>query len=83
LPQPDLKCRGRDYLKITYGPQYTLAENTQRLRTRNLGSKRTLVPRANSLPVSRLWSALPSGMARPRMRLWVLAPESEPVDPRL
>ncbi len=32
LVQPAVKCRGREYLRIIYGPEYTAAENLERLR---------------------------------------------------
>ena len=32
LVQPAVKCRGREYLRIIYGPEYTTAENLERLR---------------------------------------------------
>ena len=42
LVQPAVKCRGREYLRIIYGPEYTLAANLERLRSRGLGRKRSL-----------------------------------------
>jgi len=33
LLQPAVKCRGREYLRIIYGPEYTMDENIERLRT--------------------------------------------------
>jgi len=36
LVQPAVKCRGREYLRIIYGPEYTAAENLERLRARGL-----------------------------------------------
>src|SRR5205823_1973090 len=42
LVQPAVKCRGREYLRIIYGPDYTAAENLSRLRSRGLGRKRPL-----------------------------------------
>ena len=32
--QPAIKCRGREYLRIIYGPEYLLPENLSRLRSR-------------------------------------------------
>ena len=29
--QPAVKCRGREYLRIIYGPEYLLPENLERL----------------------------------------------------
>jgi len=54
--QPAVKCRGREYLRIIYGPEYTLPEHLDRLRSRGLGRKRSR--RANLLLVSSLWSDL-------------------------
>ena len=42
LAQPAVKCRGREYLRIIYGPDYTADENISRLRKRGLGHKRSL-----------------------------------------
>jgi protein phosphatase len=42
LIQPALKVRGREYLRIIYGPEYDATENLVRLRERGLGSKRDL-----------------------------------------
>src|SRR5579859_6334208 len=40
LVQPAVKCRGREYLRIIYGPEYTAPENLERLRSRGLNTKR-------------------------------------------
>ena len=32
LVQPAVKCRGREYLRIIYGPEYTAPEHLERLR---------------------------------------------------
>lgn len=40
--QPAVKVRGREYLRITYGPDYTRPETLDRLRQRGLGLKRSL-----------------------------------------
>ncbi len=37
------KCRGREYLRIIYGPDYDAPANLDRLRSRGLGRKRALV----------------------------------------
>src|SRR5262244_1918793 len=37
LAQPAVKCRGKEYLRIIYGPDYTADENISRLRQRGLG----------------------------------------------
>jgi protein phosphatase len=85
LLQPALKCRGREYLRIIYGPEYTLPENLDRLRTRGLAAKRSLALREFALGVE----ALERFVRREPLRrvhecvFGVLALESEPVDPRL
>jgi protein phosphatase len=40
LIQPAIKCRGREYLRIIYGPDYTAPEHLARLRVRSLGQTR-------------------------------------------
>jgi protein phosphatase len=85
LVQPGIKVRGREYLRIIYGPDYTEPENLARLRDRNLAHKRSMALREYALGVEAL-ERLASGEP-----LWkihqavfaVLAMESEPVDPRL
>jgi protein phosphatase len=85
LIQPALKCRGREYLRIIYGPEYTAPENLERLRTRGLGRKRSLALREFALGVEALERFV---RREPFYRVHecvfgVLALESEPVDPRL
>ncbi|HEX8511111.1 MAG TPA: polynucleotide kinase-phosphatase [Propionibacteriaceae bacterium] len=83
--QPGIKVRGREYLRIIYGPDYTEPTNLDRLRDRRLGHKRSLAEREYALGVESLERAVQ------REPLWrvheavfaVLALESEPVDPRL
>jgi protein phosphatase len=85
LVQPALKCRGREYLRIIYGPDYTRGEHLTRLRNRGLGGKRSLALREFALGVE----ALERFVRREPLRrvhecvFGVLALESEPVDPRL
>jgi len=85
LVQPAIKCRGREYLRIIYGPEYTLEENLTQLRKRGLGVKRSLAIREFALGVE----ALERFVRREPLRrihecvFGVLAMESEPVDPRL
>ena len=83
--QPGLKVRGREYLRIIYGPDYTRPENLERLRDRNLGRKRGLAQREYALGLEALHRA---ALGEPLWRVHecvfaVLALESEPVDPRL
>ncbi len=85
LAQPAVKCRGREYLRIIYGPEYTFPENLSRLRRRGLTTKRSLALREFALGVE----GLKRFVSREPLRrvhecvFGVLALESEPVDPRL
>jgi protein phosphatase len=85
LMQPAIKCRGPEYLRIIYGPEYTAPEHLGRLRARGLGSKRSLAIREFALGLE----ALERFVRREPLRrvhecvFAVLALESEPVDPRL
>ena len=77
--------RGREYLRMIYGPEYTTAENLARLRARGLGVKRSLALREFALGIE----GLERFVRREPLRrvhecvFGVLALESEPVDPRL
>jgi protein phosphatase len=85
LAQPAVKCRGREYLRIIYGPDYTTKENLDRLRQRGLGPKRSLALGEFALGIEGLERFV---RKEPLRRVHecvfgVLALESEPVDPRL
>ena len=85
LAQPAVKVRGREYLRIIYGPDYTEDTNLQRLRQRGLSHKRSLALREFALGVESLERFV---RGEPLRRVHecvfaVLALESEPVDPRL
>jgi protein phosphatase len=85
LVQPAIKCRGREYLRIIYGPEYSLPENLERLRSRGVSTKRSLALREFALGVEALERFV---RQEPLRRVHecvfgVLALESEPVDPRL
>ncbi len=85
LIQPAMKVRGRDYLRIIYGPDYDLPENIERLRQRGLGRKFSLAEREFKLGLEGLHRFV-EGMPLTKVHecaLAVLALESEPVDPRL
>ncbi|MEY7975874.1 polynucleotide kinase-phosphatase [Streptomyces pilosus] len=85
LVQPGIKCRGREYLRIIYGPEYTRPENLARLRGRFLNHKRSLAIREYALGLEAL-DRLAEGEPLWRVHepvFAVLALESEPVDPRL
>lgn len=85
VAQPAVKCRGAEYLRIIYGPEYLLPGNLERLRARAVGAKRSLAGREFALGVE----ALERFVHREPLRrthecvFGVLALESEPVDPRL
>ncbi|TIX77561.1 MAG: polynucleotide kinase-phosphatase, partial [Mesorhizobium sp.] len=85
LIQPALKVRGREYLRIIYGPEYDAPDNLVRLRERSLGGKRSLALREFALG----HEALKRFVAQQPLRrthecvFGVLALESEPIDPRL
>jgi protein phosphatase len=85
LVQPAVKCRGKEYLRIIYSPDYDSDENLPRLRSRSLGRKRSLALREFALGLE----ALERFVRREPLRrvhecvFGVLALESEPVDPRL
>jgi polynucleotide kinase-phosphatase len=83
--QPGVKVRGREYLRIIYGPDYTSPENLTRLRKRGLGRKRGLALREYALGIEAL-ERIARGEPLWRVHecvFGVLALESEPVDPRL
>ncbi|MFJ2716803.1 polynucleotide kinase-phosphatase [Streptomyces sp. NPDC087437] len=85
LVQPGIKCRGREYLRIIYGPEYTRPDNLARLRGRFLHHKRSLAIREYALGLEAL-DRLADDEALWRVHeavFGVLALESEPVDPRL
>ncbi|AUI61597.1 polynucleotide kinase-phosphatase [Amycolatopsis sp. BJA-103] len=85
LVQPGVKVRGREYLRIIYGPDYTLPENLARLRKRGLNRKRALALREYALGLEAL-ERLARGEPLWRVHecvFAVLAMESDPVDPRL
>ena len=83
--QPGIKVRGREYLRIIYGPDYTEPANLERLRDRGLGHKRSMAAREYALGIESLERV---ARGEPLWRVHeavfaVLALESEPVDPRL
>ena len=85
IATPALKVRGREYLRIIYGPEYTTPDQLERLRRRNTGRKMTLALREFALGIE----ALEQLVARAPLRnihravFGILALEAEPVDPRL
>ena len=85
LCQPAVKCRGREYLRIIYGADYTLEGHIQLLRQRKVRAKQSLAIREFALGVE----ALERFQRHEPLRqvhecvFGVLALESEPIDPRL
>ena len=85
LTQPAVKCRGPEYLRIIYGPEYLMPENLERLRSRSVSTKRSLALREFALGIEAIERFV---RQEPLRRVHecvfgVLALESEPVDPRL
>ena len=85
IVQPAVKCRGREYLRIIYGPEYTMPDNLEALRARGLSAKRSLALREFALGIEALERFV---RQEPLYRVHecvfgILALESEPVDPRL
>jgi protein phosphatase len=83
--QPAVKVRGKEYLRIIYGPEYTVPHNLERLRRRGLGRKRSLASREFGLGMEALERFVHHEPLRKvhECVFGVLALESEPVDPRL
>jgi protein phosphatase len=85
LVQPAVKCRGREYLRIIYGPEYTRPEHLTRLKERRLATKRSMAIREFALGLEAL-ERFVGGEPLYHVHecvFGVLALESEPVDPRL
>lgn len=85
VTQPAMKCRGPEYLRIIYGPEYLLPRNLERLRSRGVGAKRSLAFREFALGIEALERFVrPEPLRKTHECVFgVLALESEPVDPRL
>ena len=82
---PALKCRGREYLRIIYGPEYTREDQMARLRKRTVGRKMALALREFALGVESLEQFVQRAPLRRvhQAAFGVLALEAEPLDPRL
>jgi len=85
LLQPAIKCRGKEYLRIIYGPEYDMVENMERLKNRGLSRKQSLALREFALGIEGLERFINK---EPLRRIHesvfgILALESEEVDPRL
>ena len=85
LLQPAVKCRGKEYLRIIYGPEYCKPENLTRLKKRGLAKKRSLALREFALGIEALERFVRKEPLRRihESAFGVLAMESEPTDPRL
>lgn len=83
--QPAIKCRGKEYLRIIYGMDYTLPENLKTLKKRGLSKKRSMAFREFALGIEALERFVNKAALRQvhECVFGVLAMESEPVDPRL
>lgn len=83
--QPGIKVRGREYLRLIYGPDYLEEGNLERLRQRATDKKRNraLHEYILGLEALRLTSAGSPLWKVHQMVFGVLALESEPLDPRL
>ena len=85
LIQPAIKCRGREYLRIIYGPDYDTPAHLAILKKRGLQAKRSLAIREFSLGLE----SLARFVAREPLHrvhecaFGVLALESEDIDPTL
>ena len=76
LVQPAVKCRGREYLRIIYGPDYTSEANLTRLRNRGLGRKRSLALREFALGVEGTGALRPARTAAPHPRVRLRRPRA-------
>ncbi|MEO1280604.1 MAG: polynucleotide kinase-phosphatase [Pseudomonadota bacterium] len=85
LVQPAVKVRGKEYLRIIYGPDYDADDHLERLKQRGLGRKRSLALREFALGLEALERFVRhEPLARVHEAVFgVLALETEPVDPRL
>jgi protein phosphatase len=85
LVQPAIKWRGREYLRIIYGPEYTAPEHMQGLKNRGLSAKRSLTLWEFALGLEGLERFVKKEPLRKvnGCIIGVMALESEPVDPRL
>lgn len=84
LVQPAIKRRGREYLRIIYGPEYTLARAPRPIARTRPQPRASLALREFSLGLEALYRFVER---EPLYRVHecvfgVLALESEPVDPR-
>lgn len=83
--QPAVKCRGREYLRIIYGPEYLIDGHLGQLKKRSLSRKRSLALKEFALGLEGLHRFVEGD---PLYRVHecaygIQALESEPVDSRL
>lgn len=85
LVQPAIKCRGAEYLRIIYGPEYSRQSNLIRLKERGLNKKRNLALKETALGIEALERFVKKEPLRKvhECIFGVLALESAPIDPRL
>lgn len=85
LLQPAIKCRGSEYLRIIYGPEYDAQENITRLKKRGLSKKQSLAIREFALGIESLERFVNKQPLRKvhESVFGILALESEDIDPRL
>ena len=83
--QPSVKVRGPNYLSIIYGPEYAMAGNLDRMRSRGLGTKRRMALQEFSLAQEGLerFVSRESLQRVHECTYGVMALETQPVDPRL
>ncbi|MDF2577544.1 MAG: polynucleotide 3-phosphatase [Chlamydiales bacterium] len=85
LLQPAIKCRGKEYLRIIYGMEYTREQQLKALKRRNSMGKRHLALQEFALGIE----ALDYFVSKRPLReihayvFAIMALESEPIDPRL
>ena len=70
--QPAVKCRGPEYLRIIYGPEYRSADQLERLRNRGLSIKRKLARKELALGLEALHRFVENEPLHrvARVRLW-------------
>ncbi len=83
--QPAVKVRGKEYLRLIYGPEYDLPGNLERMRGRNLRARRENAVKEFALGLEgiRRFTAGESPARVYQCAMGVAGLESEPGDPRL
>ncbi|WP_431711554.1 polynucleotide kinase-phosphatase [Glutamicibacter uratoxydans] len=83
--QPGIKVRGREYLRLIYGPDYLEPANLPRLRQRSTDRKRARAIQEYILGIEALrLTAVGEPLWKVHQLVFgILALESEPIDPRL